>query len=62
MNVRKFITSQCKLPLRHHLTFLIQFHRISEKILLKVKGGKRIDKILCIIYNENTVISTEGEI
>lgn len=48
--------------MRCHLTFFIQFHRISEKILLKVKGGKKIDKLLCIIGNENTVISTEGEV
>lgn len=55
MNTAKFITSLCKLPVRYHLTIFIQFlHRISEKILLKVKGGEGIDKILCIKHNGNS--------
>lgn len=62
MNSGKSITSLYKLLVRHHLTFFIQFHHISEKIMLKVKGVKGIDKILCIIHEENTVISTQGEI
>lgn len=63
MSSGKFIPLLCKLLVTYHLTVFIQFHhRISEKILLKLKGGKRIDKILCIIHNGNTIVSTEGEI
>jgi len=63
MNTEKFITSLCKFLVRYHLTFFIQFHhRISDKILLKVQVGKRIDKILCVIHNGNTVIFTERKI